>query len=376
NIEDRKILIFDLEENLLDNVDYSFIYENVDDIFGNSFSGSQEFEFRFLNPFRVLSGDVEETNTVFVQFTQPLNVSTVSLSNFQLDDGTVPVSIEFPNSENVRLEFSEDFEIGSYTLLINNIESIVGWTIEDHTELNFFVFDDYEPGDIVINEFMYNTPDGYSKYVELFNTSDKILNLRNWELRRAEGAPNNGGVISSTSLAIEPNGFLVIAEDSLQMTNTLGSGKWFQMDNFPGITQTQSDEIRLIDNNGDVAESLRYERPEWGGTNVALERRSADVSAQFVENWGESPNDLLGTPGLENEVEQDTTPPVWESLSTLENEAFALKFNERLDKETTTQTGRYSIAPELETVSVDVTRNMVEIIIDGELQSDTEYEIT
>ncbi len=376
NIEDRKMLIFALEENLLDQVDYSFIYENVGDIFGNSISGSREFEFRFLNPFRVLSADVEENNTVFVQFTHPLNLSTVSVSNFQLDDGTAPTSIEFPNSENVRLEFSGEFEIGSYNLLINDIESIVGWTIEGDTGLNFFVFDEYELGDIVINEFMYNTPEGYSKYVELYNTSDKILNIRDWELRRAEGAANSGGVISSTSLAIEPNGFLIVAEDTSLMTNTFGAGEWFQMNNFPGITQTQSDKIRLIDNYGAVAESLRYERPEWGGTNVALERRSAEVSARFVENWGESPNELLGTPGFTNEVEQDINPPIWESLNTFGNEAFVLRFNERLDEETATQIDNYSVEPAMHISTINLDRNVVEIVIDSELQSDTEYEIT
>lgn len=376
NTEDRRILIFNLVENLLDQFDYTFTYENVYDIFGNSISGIQEFDFRFLNPFRVLAGDSEGGNTVLVQFTQPLNVSTVSISNFQLSDGTNPTSIEFPNSENIRLNFPEAFGIGSYTLFINNIQSIVGWSIESGTTFNFFVFDEYEPGDIVINEFMYNTPAGYSKYVELLNTSDKILNLRDWELRRAERATNNGGIISSNPLAIEPNGYVVIAEDTTKMTASFGPGHWFQMNNFPGITQTRDDEIRLFDRNGNIADSLRYERSEWGGTDVALERRTVNVATHFVENWGESPNKRLGTPGLANEVEQDVSPPVWENLRTSGSEAFVLRFNERLDKKTAIQMGNYSIEPTLDIFSINVNRNIVEIIFNGNLQSNTEYEVT
>lgn len=376
NIKDRKILIFNVEENLLDETGYSFMYENVDDIFGNYTSGDEVFDFRFLNPFRVLNGDVEDGNSVLVQFTQPLNVSTVSGSNIQLSDGTAPTSIEFPDSENVRLGFPVDFEIGSYSLLINEIESIVGWNIETDTELDFFVFDEYEAGDIVINEFMYNTPDGYSKYVELLNTSDKILDLRDWELRRQEGATNIGGIIIENSLAIEPNGFLVVAEDTTQMTDKFGKGNWYEMSGFPGITQTQDDEIRLIDSNGNIVDSLRYERPEWGGTDVALERRSADVSARFVENWGESPSEQLGTPGSANEIAPDQTPPVWESIDTFGSEVIVLQFNERLEEEFATKVGTYSIAPALDISSINLSRNVVEIFLDSELQNNTEYEVT
>ncbi|MEX0661331.1 MAG: lamin tail domain-containing protein [Balneolaceae bacterium] len=376
NTDDRKILIFNVQENLLDQTDYTFTFKNTADIFGNEISGTEEFEFRFLNPFRVLSGDVQENNDVLVQFTQPLNVSTVSASNFQLSDGTNPTSIEFPDSENARLRFPDEFEIGSYSLLINDIESIVGWAIETNTKLDFFVFDEYEPGDIVINEFMYNIPDGYSQYVEFFNTSDKVLNIRDWELRRADGATNNGSVISENSLAIEPNGFLVIADDTTQMANNFGQANWHEMADFPGITQTQDDDIRLFDKEGNMADSLRYVTSEWGGTDVALERRSANVTPQFVENWGESPNELLGTPGFANEIEPDNTPPVWESIFTSNNNAFILRFDERLDEESAILLDNYSIKPSVDISTIKYEGNEVRINLGTELESDTEYEVT
>jgi hypothetical protein len=374
----KRILTFELKEQLLDLIDYTFNYNEVEDIFGNGVDGPGEFDFRFMNPFRVLKGDVLFGNRVSIEFTQPLNISTVSVSDFSLVDGTGAIGVEFPNSEKAVVEFAEDFENGAYTLLINDVHSMVGWPIEPNTEFRFFIFEDYEPGDILINEFMYNLPAGvgYSRYVELINVSEKVLNLRDWELRREAGAPNNGGVISSEDLGIEPGELLVLTGDTTALSNIFGSRNWFQMQSFPSFAQTADDEVRLIDHNGNIADSLRYERSIWGGTDVALERRSTAVSAVFSENWGESPNELLGTPGLPNEVEPDKDAPIFTDLATFRDDGFILTFNKRLNADSATNLQNYSISPSLPVSLVAHNNNRVTIFAGNDLIDNEIYEIT
>ena len=374
NTEDRREVVFELAENLIDQNEYTFTYQNVADIFGNEIDEAV-FEFNYMNPFRVASGEIDEGNFVLLEFTQPLNTSTVSASNFQRSDGTEPVNLEILNSENIRLEFNETFGVGSHPIFVNDIQSMIGWTIEDNTEFDVFVFDEYEPGDIIITEFMYSPPDGYVQYVEIHNISDKILNLRDWELRRRDGASNNGGIISESTLAIEPNGFLVITEDSTPLNDIFGTRPWVETDNFPGITITQPDAIRLFDSEGNLVEMIEYEQSDWGGNNIALERRSAEVSAEFVENWGESPAELLGTPGLPNEIQPDETPPTWENLVTFGNNVFILTFDERLDEDAALNGSNYSINPELTISNLFVNRNEVQLVVEEEFENEQVYEL-
>ena len=301
---DERTIEFETEEKLEDQFEYTFSYQNIDDIFGNAIAGTQQFNFTFTNPFRILSAELESDTQLDLQFTLPLDQpSSYGTSNFELSDGTTPSSVTVLNSETLRLTFSDAFAVGNYTIVANGLTSITdGWELEDDSEFQFFRFDEYQPGDIVINEFMYRPPEGYPRYVEIHNRSGRFLNLREWELRRAEGAPSNGGSFSSFDLPIEPGGFVVITPNAAQLDAVFGDGPWLQMNNYPGLTQTTPDRIRLIDSDGNLAEFVDYNPSTWGGNGVALERRRADLTPEFVENWAESPNELLGTPGAPNEV--------------------------------------------------------------------------
>jgi hypothetical protein len=305
---DERTLEFELDDQLEDLFEYTFTYQNAEDIFGNEIPGRQEFMFTFQNPFRILEASLEDETTLRVRFTLPMQTSTVAETDFELAGGTQPLSISFSDSETAELEFAEPFDVGGHQVIVSDIastEPAVGdpWELEENSVSEFFRFDEYQPGDIVLNEFMYRPPDDYPRYVELHNRSGRFLNLKDWELRRAEGAGSNGGTISGFDLPIEPGGFIVITNNEEELTDIFGSGPWVHMDNYPGLTQTVADRLRLIDNKGELVEFVDYDPPVWGGNRVALERRQADLPANSQENWGESPNELLGTPGKENEVE-------------------------------------------------------------------------
>ena len=325
---DERTIEFELDEKLEDQFEYTFSYQNIEDIFGNSVSGTQQFVFTFINPFRILSAGLENETNLLVQFTLPLlTPQSIGAGNFELSDGTAPSSVTVVNSETLRLTFANSFDVGSYIIIANDITSLEnGWELEDNSEIEFFRFDEYQPGDIVINEFMYRPPEGYPRYVEIHNVSGRFLNLRDWELRRAEGASSNGGAFSQFDLPIEPGGFVVVTPNVSLLEDIFGDGPWVQMNNYPGLTQTTPDRIRLIDNEGDVVEFVDYNPSTWGGNGVALERRRTDLTPEFSENWDESPNELLGTPGQPNEVSPDFEL-VAESVEALSRDEVKVVFN-------------------------------------------------
>src|SRR5690625_7268743 len=84
---------------------------------------------------------------------------------------------------------------------------------------------------------MYRPPDGSPKYVEIRNVSGRFLNLRDFELRRAEGASSGGGSVSGMDLPAEPGEYVVITESLEEMKASFGTGPWHEMSHFPGRSE-------------------------------------------------------------------------------------------------------------------------------------------
>ncbi|MDZ7721176.1 MAG: lamin tail domain-containing protein [Balneolaceae bacterium] len=373
---DPRTLEFDLDDTMEDQFEYTFSYQNVEDIFGNEVSGTQEFNFTFENPFRILSAEVENDTNVLVQFTLPLQVSTVQRTDFELGDGTVPTSRDFVNSETVRLTFSDSFSTGSYEIVVNNLESLTeGWQIENNSTAEFFRFDEYQDGDILITEFMYNPPNEYPQYVELYNRSSRFLTIKDFELLRAEGSTSLGGAITEFDQPIEPGEYLVITEDSELLEDQFGSGPWFEMTEFPGFTQTVSDQIRLLDPDGDPVETIEYDPSTWGGSDIALERRSNSAPANNPNNWGESLDEDLGTPGEDNTVSPDDGPALV-SAAFVDAETVLVTFTGSLDTDAIS-TGNFDInrSPSINGVTF-INSTQAELSLDEEMNSGQSYTIT
>ena len=379
--DDDRTLEFKTEEILEDQFEYTLSYQDIEDIFGNEISGTQQFNFTFENPFRILTTTLEDETRLRVEFTLPINVSQASVSDFQLSDGTDPVSLDHPNSETARLTFSEPFDVGEFEIVVNNIISqnpdiSEQWQIEPNSTASFFRFDEYQPGDVVLNEFMYRPPSGYPRYVELHNQSDRFLNLRDWELRRAEGAPSNGGVFSQFDQPIEPGGFVVITPNTTQLEDVFGEGPWVQMNNYPGLTTTQPDRIRLIDSDGELVEFVDYDPSTWGGDGVALERRSLEAPVNDINNWGESESDLLGTPGAENSIGPLDEGPQLISADFVDAETVRAEFTGALDFDQISE-ANFSIDGGLTITDVTFSDEFTaELSLDDEMTSGTTYTLT
>ncbi|MCC5908194.1 MAG: lamin tail domain-containing protein [Balneolaceae bacterium] len=378
---DERTLEFTTEDNLEDLSGYTFTYQNVEDIFGNEVAGALEFGFTFENPFRILSAELEDENRLIVRFTLPMQTSTITASDFELGDGTQPVSAEILNSETARLVFDEGFEVGSYQIIVNDIASTEPnvnnpWELEVNSSADFYRFDEYQPGDIVLNEFMYRPPDGYPRYVEVHNSSGRFLNLRDWELRRAEGASNNGGVISEFDLPIEPGSFLVITSDESALEEIFNEGPWLQMSNYPGLTQTVPDRIRLIDNDGGLVEFIDYDPSTWGGNGVSLERRSTGISANDINNWGESEAELLGTPGEPNSIGPLEEGPQLTDATIISADTLSVTFSGALDQDAIT-TGNFSLSGGLSVDEIEFVNSVnLRLQLSNSMSSGTNYTLT
>lgn len=350
--------------------------QNITDRFGNLSAPNSELSFEVINPFFIKSATTTDNRSVELIFSGSVNLLTVSNENFSLQSGEIPESVSFTSPDTLLLKFAEELPGGENLLSVDDISADSGWEINSSAFITFFNFDEYEAGDVIINEFMYRPPEDIPTFVELFNRSNKYLNLQNWRLQRRQVSNEPIRIITDQEFLLEPESYLVISADTASLKDIYGSRNWFQSDNFPRLNVASNDEIRIFTESGIPADSLEYNPSLWGGNGVALERLSTDVPAGFAENWNESPNPLLGTPGLQNEAPVDQTPPVLENLSVTEDGHFILEFNERLTAEIAADQRNYSIAPSMEISLVIVDINRVTLVPERKLTDDTFYTIT
>lgn len=150
--------------------------------------------------------------------------------------------------------------------------------------------------DIVINEIMYAPASPEPEWIELFNRSDKIINLKNYKIADTVDTTK---VITDT-MNLNPKEFLVIAKDSSVFSFYNIQSRVF-IKAFPTLNNT-NDKIILLDSLNRVIDSLQY-FSNWGGSNgKSLERIDVNISSTDSTNWKTSISRYNATPGTFNSV--------------------------------------------------------------------------
>ncbi len=171
--------------------------------------------------------------------------------------------------------------------------------------------------DVVINEIMYSPKEDEPEWIELYNTTGKKINLKNWFV----SDKTSRSVLSNEILFIEEGGFVVFARDSL---SKMFKGKFNAVIiNLPSLNNG-GDEIILSDSLGQVIDSVNYSSSWGGGKGVSLERKEPAGFSNKEENWGSSLGFWGGTPVRLNSVSSKDYDLAVTDFSTDE------KFNEYL----------------------------------------------
>ena len=265
-----------------------------------------------------------------VTFEVPPVPDAVGVPLFRLEDGTQPDDVHCGHPQICSLLFSGPLTSGEQTLITEGYQTIYGQQSDRETH-SILVAARAVEGDVVINEFMYRPPATLPAYVELFNRTEKLINLRNWRLQRRAASTEPERIITTDDLYLHPGGYLVLTPVATLLENLDGAAHVRKMSAFPRFNIASTDEIRLISGTGELIDSLQYNPSIWGGFEVALERKSPDVPAWIPDNWGESLSGLGGTPGLPNSVQPPGTPPELEDIDYSRPAMITLSFSRLLD---------------------------------------------
>lgn len=252
-------------------------------------------------------------NTLEVIFTEKLEtVMNTGFLNFRIIGENIgevyPEEFTITNLNTIRLKISNTFEYGiEYTLQISEIMDCAGNTVRN-IEKSFALPEPVKPGDILINEILFNPVVAGAEYVEILNTSANYLDLSKIYLGNLyeDGSLREFFPVSTTGKLIEPFQILcltVLPKEVCTYYNCKYPENILELNKIPSYPQ-RSGGVVLLNENGMYLDSFQYNEKQHFAMlktfrGVSLERV---ISTQIEKGYWQSAASSagFGTPGYKN----------------------------------------------------------------------------
>lgn len=210
---------------------------------------------------------------------------------------------EFPTMQT--LSFVEPLvESQNYTIELQNVGDC--WMNTTSLIGTFALPATAEIGDVIINEILSDPISGGADWFEVYNTSDKLIDLENWQIANFDDDTIANFQTFTEHFLLHPNTYAVFGEDTTQIVeyySSAVSGRMIQM-NLPTLPN-DSGTVFLIKNN-QVMDKVSYSS-DWhfrlldSKDGVSLERLDATLPSNSKDNWHSAAEAIgFATPGAEN----------------------------------------------------------------------------
>ena len=238
-------------------------------------------------------------------FDQLVGADAADLSRYGItpDLGIVSASIDL---NMVLLEFGSPMVAGVvYELKIGaGVTNCVNELPSETHQLKLGLAEAPLPGDVIVNEILFNPVTGGSDYVELFNVSDKIVDVSNLAIANTKkvGAiktiADSGLLFPQKYVAFTPNRFQVATQYEVPDT------AWIIENALPPFSDDEGNASIVF--NGQVIDSFNYSKEMHvdlvtDQNGVALERIDPSAGSDDGSNWISGASEVnYGTPGYKN----------------------------------------------------------------------------
>jgi len=218
--------------------------------------------------------------------------------------GTFPAMMTIQFVENIQVSLV-------YSIELQNVSDC--WSNNANLNGEFALPDNAISGDIVINEIMFNPYSGGYDWVELYNNSEKVIDLKDWEVANKSNDTIASNKIIGDHIVLFPKEYIVLTEDSLQIIQTYPAyepGRFYQMD-LPSYANDKGT-VYIISQN-QVQDEVNYDE-SWHFTLLddqdgkSLERLDPKGLSDDKNNWHTAAENIgFATPGRVNSQYYPTT---------------------------------------------------------------------
>lgn len=236
-------------------------------------------------------------------------------SLFVLDNGIGQAQLAFPvlpQNNSVVLGFENALQTGLiYELSVADILADCAGNQIDKNVARVAVPSDALAFDVVINEVLFNPPDRGSRYIEIYNRSEKVLDLKNMLAASKDTIDDyltNLQQISEESYLFFPGDYLVLTTDPDAVRNTYMTTNpqgFLRMNGMPRMTNSNGILV-LATISHDIVDMFVYEEDMQFSLlttykGVALERLNYHRPTQDRSNWHSAAQGAgFGTPAYKN----------------------------------------------------------------------------
>jgi hypothetical protein len=294
------------------------------DVKGGTPGGRNSVYDEIYTPAEIIRACVKDSSRILVDFNQSMN-SELGLKPdvFNIDHNAGPIRAILP----ANTQFSSFILYPEYPLLPgiiyrldcqSELQDCSGAPEMISESIHIALPRDPVPGDLVINEVLFNPFPGGSDYVEVYNRSDRAVSLVGLSLGSIKFNPPSPPDTSYVSIIGEcimlmPDEYILLCEDMHfvdQFYDCRETQNHLSVDGFPSYNN-ESGTILLIDKNAEALDVFSYhEDMHYPLLNaiegVALERLHPDRPAYDPTNWhSASQQSGFGTPGYKNSQYQE-----------------------------------------------------------------------
>lgn len=196
-----------------------------------------------------------------------------------------------------------------YTITTANIVDCMGNVIGSKNSARFGIAQDADSSDIVINEILYHPKPNGVDYVELYNRSQKIIDLSKLYIanRNASNVISSIQGVAAEGALLFPGDFIVVTSDHLAVKNqyiTTNPDAFIMVSSMPSFPD-DAGHVIILNNRGNIIDEVDYS-DKWqfplisNTEGVSLERINYDGLSARSNFHSAATSAGYGTPGYKN----------------------------------------------------------------------------
>ena len=262
---------------------------------------------------KLLRAFAKGNDTIALIFNEPLDsLKATAINNYLIDKGvSVSKAISIaPIFDIVNIILNTPMIPKTiYTITANGVPDCEGNAITLVNTARFGIAQEAENQDVVINEILYNPKPGGVDYVELYNRSEKILDLSHIYIANRNSSNTISSIqqLNEESMLLFPGDFMVLTVDPVAVKNqyiTTNTDAFITVSSMPSFPD-DGGSVVVLNAQGEVVDEVTYS-DKWqfplisNTEGVSLER--IDFNASSVQNnfHSASSSSGYGTPGYKN----------------------------------------------------------------------------
>ena len=259
--------------------------------------------------------NVLSENSIEVVFNQKMDsIALKNPDNYTIVEfNTHPYNVQpSEDMKSVTLFFQQEFLFHKFHKILVFGSNCSGVPVLDGCSYAFGIPDNAVGGDVVINEILFDPISPAADYIEIYNKSDKILNINMIKLGVVKSSfPNPPDTtvktICSEGRQLMPDSYLLLTTTPEEIGSQYDcpTNNFITMKSFPSYPNSGATVLLYFDDK--IIDFMSYSEdnhyPLLTETKgVSLERICPGIASSDQENWHSAAAPFYGTPGYQNSV--------------------------------------------------------------------------